>query len=182
MEYDVHDSNPSWYLNKNTSKRKRPLRYSLFIVFLTIPISIFCLDCSKTWKFFFFQGNKKQNVLTAFCLGVWLSCSMLQKLCQLMAPFRNVSNRFRFMLDLPTSRAQIFSRARTVSDRLFMFSASKVSERVKLDLFPLQKIALKNFVLRVLKTKQVGNVFSLRGCQENPTLVKYPNGGRQNAH
>ena len=131
---------------------------------------------------FFFQGNKKQNVLTAFCLGVWLSCSMLQKLCQLMAPFRNVSNRFRFMLDLPTSRAQIFSRARTVSDRLFMFSASKVSERAKLDLFPLQKIALKNFVLRVLKTKQVGNVFSLCGCQENPTLVKYPNGGRQNAH
>ena len=179
MEYDVHDSNPSWYLNKNTSKRKRPLRYSLFIVFLTIPISMFCLDCSKTWKFIFFKVIKSK---TCWQLFVLVSCSMLQKLCQLMAPFRNVSNRFRFMLDLPTSRAQIFSRARTVSDRLFMFSASKVSERAKLDLFPLQKIALKNFVLRVLKTKQVGNVFSLRGCQENPTLVKYPNGGRQNAH
>ena len=84
-----------------------------------------------------------------------------------MAPFRNVSNRFRFMLDLPTSRDQIFSRARSVSDRFFLFSAPKASER--------------NFVLRVLKTKQVGNVFSLRGCQENPTLVKYPNGERQNA-
>ena len=99
-----------------------------------------------------------------------------------MAPFRNVCHRFRFMLDLPTSRAQIFSRARSVSDRFFMFSAPKASERAKLDLFPLQKIASKSFVLRVLKTKQVGKVFSLRDCQENPTLVKYPNGGRQNVH
>ena len=36
----------------------------------------------------------------------------------------------------------------------------------------------KNFVVRALKTKQVGNVFSLRGYQENPTFVKYSNGGR----
>ena len=36
----------------------------------------------------------------------------------------------------------------------------------------------RNFVLRALK--QVGNVFSPRGYQpeENPTLVKYSNGGR----
>ena len=33
----------------------------------------------------------------------------------------------------------------------------------------------KNFVVRALKTKQV---FSLRGCQINPILVKYLNGGR----
>ena len=130
---------PSWYLNKNTSKRKRPLRYSLFIVFLTIPISMFCLDCSKTWKFFFFQGNKKQNVLTAFCLGVWLSCSMLQKLCQLMAPFRNVSNRFRFMLDLPTSRDQIFSRARSVSDRFFCFLRQKRAREKSSTFLPCKK-------------------------------------------
>ena len=32
-------------------------------------------------------------------------------------------------LDLPTSRAQIFSRARSASDRFFMFSAAKASER-----------------------------------------------------
>ena len=70
-----------------------------------------------------------------------------------MAPFRNVSNRFRFMLDLPTSRAQIFSRARTVSDRLFIFSASKVSERAKLDLFPLQKIALKKLCIARAQNK-----------------------------
>ena len=31
----------------------------------------------------------------------------------------------------------------------------------------------KNFVVRALKTKQVGNVFSLCDCQENPTLIKY---------
>ena len=97
-----------------------------------------------------------------------------------MAPFRNVSNRFRFMLDLPTSRNQIFSRARSVSDRFFVFCAKSEREK-KARLFYLAKNRIKNFVLRVLKTKQVGNVFSLRGCQENPTLVKYPNGGRQNA-
>ena len=32
-------------------------------------------------------------------------------------------------LDLPTSRAQIFSPARSVRGRLFMFSAAKASER-----------------------------------------------------
>ena len=36
-----------------------------------------------------------------------------------------------------------------------------------------EDIKNKNFVVRALKTKQVGNVFSLRGCQENPALVKY---------
>ena len=36
----------------------------------------------------------------------------------------------------------------------------------------------KNFEVRTLKTKQVGNVFLLRGSQEHPTLVKYSNGGR----
>ena len=36
----------------------------------------------------------------------------------------------------------------------------------------------KNFVMRALKTKQVGNVFSLHGCQESPALVKYSKGGR----
>ena len=34
------------------------------------------------------------------------------------------------LLDLPTSRAQIFSRARGASGRFFMFSAAKASERV----------------------------------------------------
>ena len=88
---------------------------------------------------FFFQGNKKQNVLTAFCLGVWLSCSMLQKLCQLTAPFRNVSNRFRFMLDLPTSRDQIFSRARSVSDRFFCFLRQKRASEKSSTFLPCKK-------------------------------------------
>ena len=88
---------------------------------------------------FFFQGNKKQNVLTAFCLGVWLSCSMLQKLCQLMVPFRNVSNRFRFMLDLPTSRDQIFSRARSVSDRFFCFLRQKRAREKSSTFLPCKK-------------------------------------------
>ena len=34
----------------------------------------------------------------------------------------------------------------------------------------------KNFLVRALKTKR--NVFSLHGSQDNPTLVKYSNGGR----
>ena len=41
-----------------------------------------------------------------------------------------------------------------------------------------ENIENKNFVVRALKTKQVGYVFPLHGCQENPTLVKYSNGGR----
>ena len=36
-----------------------------------------------------------------------------------------------------------------------------------------ENIENKTFVVSALKTKQVGNVFSLSGCQENPTLVKY---------
>ena len=36
-----------------------------------------------------------------------------------------------------------------------------------------ENIKNKNFVVRALKTKQVGNVFSLLGCQENPVFVKY---------
>ena len=37
----------------------------------------------------------------------------------------------------------------------------------------------KNFVMRALKKKKKKNqyCFLLRGCQENPTLVKYSNGG-----
>ena len=34
-------------------------------------------------------------------------------------------------LDLPTSRAHVFSRARSASGRLFMFSAAKANERDK---------------------------------------------------
>ena len=41
-----------------------------------------------------------------------------------------------------------------------------------------ENIKNKNFEVHALKTKQVGNVFSFRGSQENPTLVKYSNGGR----
>ena len=37
---------------------------------------------------------------------------------------------------------------------------------------------IKNFVVRALKTKQAGNACSPRGCQENPTLVKYSNGDK----
>ena len=77
-----------------------------------------------------------------------------------MAPFRNVSNRFRFMLDLPTSRDQIFSRARSVSDRFFMFSAPKASEGAKLDLFPLQKIASQ--ILSCACSKQSKSVMFFR--------------------
>ena len=35
----------------------------------------------------------------------------------------------RLSIDLPTSRAQSFSRARSASGRFFMFSAAKASER-----------------------------------------------------
>ena len=109
---------------------------------------------------------------------------MLQKLCQLLAPFRNVSNRFRFMLELPTSRAQILSRARSVSDRFFCVFCAKSERESQARLVSPEKNPIKKLcIVRAQnKTKQIGNVFSLRGCQENPTLVKYPNRGRQNAH
>ena len=38
---------------------------------------------------------------------------------------------FRSSLDLPTSLAQIFSRARSARGRFFMFSAAKASERAR---------------------------------------------------
>ena len=44
---------------------------------------------------------------------------------------------------------------------------------------PLMKENIKiKTVVRALKTKQIGNVFSLHGCQENDheALVKYSNG------
>ena len=43
------------------------------------------------------------------------------------------------MLDLPTSRAQIFSRARNASGRFFMFSAAKANQRAKPRLVSLAK-------------------------------------------
>ena len=40
------------------------------------------------------------------------------------------------------------------------------------------KIKKKIFVMRALKKKKKNQYcFLLRGCQENPTLVKYSNGG-----
>ena len=36
-----------------------------------------------------------------------------------------------FQLDLPTCRAQIFSRARSATGRFFMFSAAKASEKAR---------------------------------------------------
>ena len=40
------------------------------------------------------------------------------------------------------------------------------------------KVPIKNFVVRTLKTRQVGNICSPRGCQENLTLVKCSNGDK----
>ena len=49
-----------------------------------------------------------------------------------------------------------------------------------------ENIKKKNFVahpvVHALKTKQVGNVFSLQGCQANPALVNSSNGGWKKAH
>ena len=43
----------------------------------------------------------------------------------------NLSLESGLFVDLPTSRAQSFSRARSVSGRFFMFSAAKASERAR---------------------------------------------------
>ena len=44
---------------------------------------------------------------------------------------RRRCQRSKAVNDLPTSRAQIFSRARSVSGRFFMFSAAKANERAR---------------------------------------------------
>ena len=47
------------------------------------------------------------------------------------SPIVTTKGKSAFLLDLPTSRVQIFSRARSASGRFFMFSAAKASERAK---------------------------------------------------
>ena len=64
---------------------------------------------------------------------------------------------------------------------IFVSSVSRRFGLVSRFVYAMKENIKKNFVVRALKTNQVCNVvffFSLRGCQENPTLVKYSNGGR----
>ena len=60
------------------------------------------------------------------------------------------------------------------------FSLRTFRARCEISIRHERKHQIKNkiFVVRALKTKQVDNVFSLCGYQENPALVKYSNGGR----
>ena len=61
---------------------------------------------------------------------------------------------------------------------IFVSSVSRRFGLVARFAYAMKQNKTKNFVVRTLQTKQVGNLFSLRGCQKNPSLVKNSNGGR----
>ena len=84
-------------------------------------------------------------------------------------------HHLNFMLDLPTSRAQIFHEREARSVEFLCFLRQKRAREEELDLFPLQKIASITVILARTICVPVACVVAFASCQ---SMSKQTNNGK----